>query len=127
MNDTLEHLLRTGADERTGAGRARPAGRSPTAACARWSPRRSPRSTRPASGRNDRVAIVLDNGPEMAACFLACAAGATSAPLNPAYRAEEFEFYLTDLNAKAADRRARRATSPAIEVARAARRPRSST
>ena len=24
---------------------------------------------------NDRVAIVLDNGPEMAACFIACAAG----------------------------------------------------
>jgi acyl-CoA synthetase (AMP-forming)/AMP-acid ligase II len=51
-------------------------------------------------GRNDRVAIVLDNGPEMAAAFLAIAAGATAAPLNPAYRAEEFEFYLSDLNAK---------------------------
>ena len=24
-------------------------------------------------GRNDRVAIVLPNGPEMASCFLACA------------------------------------------------------
>lgn len=52
-------------------------------------------------GRNDRVAIVLNNGPEMAACFIACASGVTSAPLNPAYRAEEFEFYLSDLNAKA--------------------------
>ena len=52
-------------------------------------------------GRNDRVAIVLPNGPEMASCFLACASGVTSAPLNPAYRAEEFEFYLSDLNAKA--------------------------
>ena len=51
-------------------------------------------------GRNDRVAIVLDNGPEMAAAFLTIAAGATAAPLNPAYRAEEFEFYLSDLNAK---------------------------
>ena len=49
------------------------------------------------AGRNDRVAIVLDNGPEMAACFLACAAGTASAPLNPAYRADEFEFYLADL------------------------------
>jgi acyl-CoA synthetase (AMP-forming)/AMP-acid ligase II len=48
----------------------------------------------------DRVAIVLDNGPEMAATFLAVAGGATAAPLNPAYRAEEFEFYLTDLRAK---------------------------
>jgi acyl-CoA synthetase (AMP-forming)/AMP-acid ligase II len=52
-------------------------------------------------GRNDRVAIVLPNGPEMAAAFLCVAAGATTAPLNPAYRAEEFEFYLLDLKAKA--------------------------
>ncbi|WP_198371781.1 acyl--CoA ligase [Roseomonas rosulenta] len=52
-------------------------------------------------GRNDRVAIVLPNGPEMAAAFLAIGAGATTAPLNPAYRAEEFTFYLTDLDAKA--------------------------
>ncbi len=52
-------------------------------------------------GRGDRVAIVLANGPEMAAAFIAIAAGATTAPLNPAYRAEEFEFYLSDLGAKA--------------------------
>ncbi|HXS07691.1 MAG TPA: acyl--CoA ligase [Rhizomicrobium sp.] len=52
-------------------------------------------------GRNDRVAIVLPNGPEMAAAFIAIGCGATTAPLNPAYRAEEFEFYLSDLNAKA--------------------------
>jgi acyl-CoA synthetase (AMP-forming)/AMP-acid ligase II len=52
-------------------------------------------------GRGDRVAIVLPNGPEMAAAFVAIAAGATTAPLNPAYKAEEFEFYLTDLKAKA--------------------------
>ena len=52
-------------------------------------------------GRGDRVAIVLPNGPEMAAAFIAIACGATTAPLNPAYRAEEFDFYLSDLNAKA--------------------------
>ncbi len=52
-------------------------------------------------GRNDRVAIVLPNGPEMAASFLAVACAATAAPLNPAYRADEFEFYLSDLKAKA--------------------------
>ena len=52
------------------------------------------------AGRNDRVAIVLNNGPEMATCYMACASGTTSAPLNPAYRADEFEFYLSDLNAK---------------------------
>ncbi len=37
-------------------------------------------------GRGDRVAIVLPNGPEMAAAFVAIAAGAVAAPLNPAYR-----------------------------------------
>ena len=52
-------------------------------------------------GRGDRVAIVLPNGPEMAVAFAAVASGATSAPLNPAYRANEFEYYLSDLNAKA--------------------------
>src|SRR4029077_1923738 len=51
-------------------------------------------------GAGDRVAIVLDNGPEMAAAFLAIGSAATAAPLNPTYRAEEFEFYLSDLNAK---------------------------
>jgi acyl-CoA synthetase (AMP-forming)/AMP-acid ligase II len=52
-------------------------------------------------GRGDRIAMVLPNGPQMAAAFIAIACGATTAPLNPAYRAEEFEFYLSDLNAKA--------------------------
>jgi acyl-CoA synthetase (AMP-forming)/AMP-acid ligase II len=52
-------------------------------------------------GRNDRVAIVLPNGPEVATCFVACAGAVASAPLNPAYRADEFEFYLDDLQAKA--------------------------
>jgi len=51
-------------------------------------------------GPGDRVGIVLDNGPEMATAFLGIASGATAAPLNPAYRADEFEFYLTDLRAK---------------------------
>ncbi|MBL8333322.1 MAG: AMP-binding protein [Rubrivivax sp.] len=68
-------------------------------------------------GRNDRVAIVLPNGPEMASCFLACASGVTSAPLNPAYRADEFEFYLSDLKAKALVVE-QGSTSPAVEVAR---------
>jgi len=68
-------------------------------------------------GRNDRVAIVLPNGPEMASAFLAVASGATSAPLNPAYRADEFEFYLSDLNAKALIVE-EGSKSPAVEVAR---------
>jgi acyl-CoA synthetase (AMP-forming)/AMP-acid ligase II len=68
------------------------------------------------AGRNDRVAIVLPNGPEMAVGFLAAAAGCTAAPLNPAYRAEEFEFYLTDLDARLLIVEAGK-TSPAVEVA----------
>lgn len=67
-------------------------------------------------GRNDRVAIVLNNGPEMATCYMACASGTTSAPLNPAYRADEFEFYLSDLNARALIVE-RHSASPAIDVA----------
>ncbi|MBW4563693.1 MAG: AMP-binding protein [Mojavia pulchra JT2-VF2] len=52
-------------------------------------------------GLGDRIAIVLPNGPEMAVAFLAVTACATSAPLNPAYSAAEFDFYFGDLNAKA--------------------------
>jgi acyl-CoA synthetase (AMP-forming)/AMP-acid ligase II/thioesterase domain-containing protein len=52
-------------------------------------------------GLGDRVAVVIPNGSEMAAAFVTVASGATCAPLNPAYRPEEFEFYLTDLGARA--------------------------
>ncbi len=52
-------------------------------------------------GRGDRVAIVLPNGPEMAAAFVTVAQAAVTAPLNPAYRVDEFDFYLEDLKAKA--------------------------
>ncbi len=52
-------------------------------------------------GRNDRVAIVLPNGPEMASSFLSVASCATTAPLNPNYSTEEFDYYLSHLNAKA--------------------------
>ena len=52
-------------------------------------------------GRGDAVAIVLPNGPEMATAFLGVACAATAAPLNPAYRPDEFEFYLADLEARA--------------------------
>ncbi len=52
-------------------------------------------------GRNDRVAIVLRNGPEMASAFLSVASVATAAPLNPAYGEEEFRFYLSSLGARA--------------------------
>ncbi|MCZ6616559.1 MAG: acyl--CoA ligase, partial [Gammaproteobacteria bacterium] len=67
-------------------------------------------------GRNDRVAIVLPNGPEMAVAFVSIAACATTAPLNPAYRKGEFEFYLADLRAKALVVE-QGSTSPAVEAA----------
>ena len=67
-------------------------------------------------GAGDRVAIVLPNGPEMAAAFLSLAAHATAAPLNPAYRADEFAFYLDDLGAKALILEAG-ADGPAVEAA----------
>ena len=67
-------------------------------------------------GPNDRVGIVLDNGPEMAAAFLSIGSAATAAPLNPTYRAEEFEFYLSDLNAKLLVAAAGK-DSPAVGVA----------
>ena len=47
-------------------------------------------------GRGDRVGIVLPNCPEMATAFVAVAIACTAAPLNLAYRADEFEFYLRD-------------------------------
>lgn len=52
-------------------------------------------------GRGDRVAIVLPNGPEMASAFVTIAQGAVTAPLNPSYKLDEFDFYLSDLKARA--------------------------
>ena len=52
-------------------------------------------------GPQDRVAIVLPAGADLAAAFLAVTAGAVAAPLNPAYGQADFHFYLRDLPAKA--------------------------
>jgi len=68
-------------------------------------------------GRRDRVAIVLPNGPEMGAAFVSVASASVSCPLNPAYRPDEFEFFLSDLKAKALIVE-RGSNSPALEVAR---------
>lgn len=51
-------------------------------------------------GRQDRVATVLPDGPEMAVAFTAITTCATMAPLNPGYQAKEFDFYLSDLMPK---------------------------
>ena len=52
-------------------------------------------------GPNDRIAIVLPNGPEMTLVLLAVMSVGCAAPLNPNYREEEFRFYLEDLRAAA--------------------------
>ena len=51
--------------------------------------------------RTDRVGIVLPNGIEVIMAFLAVSGVATAAPLNAAYKPDEFEFYLDDTCARA--------------------------
>ena len=51
-------------------------------------------------GRGDRVAIALPEGPGMAAAFVAIAAGAAAAPLNPAWREGECRLHLEHLGAR---------------------------
>ena len=51
-------------------------------------------------GPKDRVAVALPNGPTAAVASLGVACAATCAPLNPAYGAADFEFYLRDLGAR---------------------------
>jgi acyl-CoA synthetase (AMP-forming)/AMP-acid ligase II len=52
-------------------------------------------------GSAARLAVVMPNGAPLAATVFAVAANAAVAPLNPGYRAEELEFYLSDLGADA--------------------------
>ncbi|HZA52501.1 MAG TPA: AMP-binding protein, partial [Myxococcaceae bacterium] len=52
-------------------------------------------------GRDDRVVLVLPNGPEAAAAFVSVAACSTAAPLSPGLTADELKFNLSDLRAKA--------------------------
>ena len=68
-------------------------------------------------GRNDRLAVVMGNGPELATSFLLFSSAATFAPLNPDYKASEFDFYLADLSARALVVR-RGVETPAREAAR---------
>jgi len=51
-------------------------------------------------GVGDRVAIVYPNGPETMLLFLAASMVATACPLNPAYKEDEFRFYLDDVGAR---------------------------
>ena len=52
-------------------------------------------------GRGDRIALVFPNGAESIVLFLAAATVGTAAPLNAAYKEDEFRFYLEDTGAKA--------------------------
>ena len=52
-------------------------------------------------GRGDRIALVLPNSAETIVLFLAAATTGTAAPLNPAYKEDEFRFYLEDTAARA--------------------------
>jgi acyl-CoA synthetase (AMP-forming)/AMP-acid ligase II len=51
-------------------------------------------------GRGDRVASALPNGLPTIVSFLAASIAGTAAPLNPAYKEDEFRFYLEDTAAK---------------------------
>ena len=49
-------------------------------------------------GRGSRVALVVPTGPDFVQLLLSLfALGATAAPLNPAYKRDEYAFYLDDL------------------------------
>ena len=64
------------------------------------------------AGRGSRIALVLPDGPDFLQLLLAVTRlGATAAPLNPAYKRDEYEFYLDDLQPAAAAR-PRRASFP---------------
>ena len=67
--------------------------------------------------KTDTIAIVCENGPVMAASFLATASNCCAAPLNPSYTSSEFDFYFEDLNPKALIVK-EGSNSPVIEVAK---------
>jgi acyl-CoA synthetase (AMP-forming)/AMP-acid ligase II len=69
-------------------------------------------------GRNDRVALVMPNGPEMAVAFLAVASGATAAPVNPSYPGVELGAFFDELGPRALVVQSGHG-SAAIEAARA--------
>ena len=69
--------------------------------------------------RGDRIGIALPNGLPKIVAFLAASMAGTAAPLNPAYKEDEFRFYLEDTDAQGAApsarrRSTRRARRPAI-------------
>jgi acyl-CoA synthetase (AMP-forming)/AMP-acid ligase II len=51
--------------------------------------------------RGDRIALVLPNSAEAIVLFLAASTVGTAAPLNAAYKEDEFRFFLEDIGARA--------------------------
>ncbi len=51
--------------------------------------------------REDRVAVIAPNGPDMALAVLGTLSAAACAPLNPQYPRSEFDFYIDDLAVRA--------------------------
>ena len=98
FNDSLALLLRRQAMSFPHVHALLAPGRKPMAYAALWQQVQDVAVTLAGLGvtRGERVALVLPNGPEMAAAFLAVAAWTACAPLNPAYRATEFRFFLED-------------------------------
>ncbi|MDQ6721958.1 MAG: acyl--CoA ligase [Candidatus Dormibacteraeota bacterium] len=76
-------------------------------------------------GREDRVALVLPNSVEAIVLFLAAASAGTAAPLNAAYKEDEFRFYLQDTGARVLivpprqGEAARRAMPPGVSLVEA--------
>jgi acyl-CoA synthetase (AMP-forming)/AMP-acid ligase II len=52
-------------------------------------------------GRDDRLAVLMPNGPDLAVAIVAVAANAACASINPAYSAEELDRYFADLRPRA--------------------------
>jgi oxalate---CoA ligase len=100
---SIADLLRTRAEQTPDTAAVLAPGRRPLTYAALWAQAQAvvQRLRAAGIGVQDRVALIAPNGPEMAVAFLSVTAGAVCAPLNPAYRAYEFKFYLTDLRAKA--------------------------
>ena len=67
--------------------------------------------------KTDTIAIILENGPEMASCFISIASNCCAAPLNPSYTSFEFNYYLNDLKPRAIIV-SEKSTSSVIEVAK---------
>jgi len=100
---SLQHLLEHQAERIPDAPALLGPDRSPlTYAALRQHVDRTGRSLRAMGiGRQDRVAVVLPNGPELVSVILSVASCAICAPINVALGAEELERYFSDLRLRA--------------------------